>query len=195
MFKERLHPVTIHSILKQQEHRPSWEKADSPEHLDDLIVQEAEIELEEAIELCELGAPPEFLISELGDGIYLTVRRESKYPDIPMSERAARAVERVFALCDELGLNPNYMAMMKVLRNDWKYPHSISNNGFSYSEGMQFSKSLYSSLTGGHGDYLFYAIWEAHGEQFCHDIPEQEPSKAIVPYVEPRKEIVVYQAR
>lgn len=194
MYSEKLHPETVKAILKQQEHRASWEAADSPEHLDELIVAEAEIELEEAVELCMLGAPPEFLISEIGDGIYLSVRRENKYPDVPMSDRATRALERVFSLCDELGLNPNYMAMMKVLRNDIKYPHSISNNGFSYSEGMAFSKQLYSALTGGQGDYLFYALWEAHGEQFCHDVTEPEPQKAIVPYVEPRLEIVVFQA-
>lgn len=191
---ESLHPSVIHSVTKQHEHRASWLRTDTAAVIDAMIIQEGEVELEEAIEQCMIGAPPEFLISEIGDTLFLTIRRLTQFPNDPLSDRAEAAISRALGLCDELGINPNHTVLMKLLRNDLKYPHSISNNGFNQQEGIALSKAIYSAMTGGQGDYTFYAVWEAYGEQYCHDIPEPKPSMAIVPYAPPITSVVVYQA-
>lgn len=193
---ESLHPSVIHSITKQHEHRASWLKTDTAAGIDAMILEEGNTELDEAIELCEIGAPPECVISELGDVIFLTIRRLTQYPNEPLPEAVSATIQRAFDLCDQLGVNPNHAALMKLLRNDLKYPHSISNNGFNQAEGVQLSKAIYSAMTGGKGDYMFYAVWEQYGEQYCHDVPETypEPPKSIVPYQAPITSVVVYQA-
>lgn len=165
-----LHPAAVAAILKQHEHRPSWIKHDTPQVIDDLIREEGGTELQEAIELCMIGAPPEYLISELADTLYLAVRRNAAFPEEPVPDDVAQIVQNAVDLCSDLGVDPSLAVMMKVLRNDLKYPHSISNNGLSYAEGAQLSKTLYLAMTNGQGDYSFYLAWETVADTYCHEI-------------------------
>ena len=125
---------TAQKIGDQIEARRTWEEA-GPIHTSLLIAEET-AELVDAIEMydftCEEGVMG--VVSEIGDVLYT-----------------------VLTLCHQLGINPDDAVEMKMVRNAFKYPDAIQNNGFNASEAKEVSKDLYSHLGGDRAFFEWYS--------------------------------------
>lgn len=113
-----------------------------------------------------IGADPSELFSESGDLVYLGVKRIVGYPTVPVPEDVQQILTHQVSFLIENGEPLDRPALMKVCRNDIKYPHIIASNGTPYPVVAQFSKSFYKDLTTGMGDKAFYEAWMNHGEEY-----------------------------
>ena len=129
-----------------------------------MIRHEGGVELHEAIDIVSIGGPVSELVSEIGDVLYIYLRRVERYPKVKLPGDVRGHVNYALELCQDLNINPNHAVLMKVLRNDLKYPQMAANNGYSYGLTVQLSKMIYKGITNGDGDKRFYDVYEQIGE-------------------------------
>ncbi len=148
------------AIHIQNEHRGTWKEHDTAENLDQAILQETE-ELREAVEYALIGASAFLVASELGDVFYLYLRRLM----ISEAEIATNILEALrFAedIAQNAGLSIEDCIRMKILRNDMKYLHGLTHNGWSYAEGKKRSKKQWEHMG---GDQQFSKMYEELAEE------------------------------
>lgn len=51
-------------------------------------------------------------------------------------------------LCSDIGINPADAVQMKLLRNTWKYPDYVMNNGYSGAQARTMSKEVWKEYGG-----------------------------------------------
>lgn len=166
MIKE-INPHVSMMIQKQNEHCEVWKERDTLQSLDARIIEEG-IEMYQEMQKCLIGGPPEFLLSEIGDVLYLYEKRKLSYPEEPLSTDVSGVIYCAHYLCELTGENPNKPVIMKWARNDEKYPRSLGNSGLTPDQYERLCKLVW-RFKG--GDEVFYLIWEAVGEQFIQQIP------------------------
>jgi NTP pyrophosphatase (non-canonical NTP hydrolase) len=155
---EGISPIVEVKVINQNNARETWKRNDTPQRVEQLIVEESE-ELKQAVELAMIGASAFELASELGDVFYLLIKRTflSDEP-IPLSVQMAINYAKKIAKLTEIDLNK--AVLMKVLRNDMKYPASLSDGKIPYKESQDISKEQWRAIG---GDYKFSEMYLEHG--------------------------------
>lgn len=178
---------TQNLVLLQNEQRRNWREGNTPESLAQMIVEENE-EKREHLELAELGEDPIEVASEYGDLFYLCIKylKAEPNPSLEILGIMYQALEE----CSELGIDPEHVVLLKLHRNDVKYPGSMSNNEFSRDDERRFAKSMYRDMG---GDALFFYAYMMNVEQMYPEFFQESKPSAIVPYTPPVNSIVVYQ--
>jgi len=164
MIKERVSPKLQHEIMLQNDSRFAWKQHDDPGNLDAFILQETE-ELREAVDLALIGAGAFELASELGDVFYLFIKRifsSETQPDPRVIEAMLYAIE----IADTAGIDINQAVAMKIMRNDMKYLHGFTNNGYTYEKSRDLSKRQW-TLMG--GDTAFSEMYMELAEDLTSD--------------------------
>lgn len=134
------------AVLDQNSVRTTWVEQDTPQHLEAFYWGERE-EYDEAKELCMLGADPEKFVSEAGDLGYLYIKlHEATEGRVP--RKIQFDVLQVYHECNQLGVDFIQAVFYKVLRNDIKYPITLSRIGLSYEESVRLSKEQYKVMGG-----------------------------------------------
>ena len=151
---ENLSPHTSDMVLTQTEARARWVEYDTLDRLDAMLLHEGTHELEEAVELCMLGASAFVLASEIGDVFYLAIKRASLSPDF--TPEILVVMQRATELAELTGIDIDAAVRTKIFRNDLKYLHHFSNNQYSYAEGIDLSRQQY-QLNG--GDVAFSELY------------------------------------
>jgi hypothetical protein len=147
MIKENIERI----VLFQNEHHGRINDHDTPKIVEQLFLEEYK-ELLEAIELCKLGAPPLLVMNEIGDVGYLYIKVCSFGENIMIEGIMAM----VFEFCKKFEIDINACIRMKVLRNDVKYPLTLTNEAKNYDACIKKSKEQYELLG---GDRLFYFMF------------------------------------
>jgi len=143
---ERIRPKLQREVLFQNESRHSWRQHDTPENLEEFILQETE-ELREAVDLAMIGAGAFEVASELGDVFYLFIKRVFSSNE-PVPPAILAAVQYAEEIADLAGIDPNDAVLMKIIRNDMKYLHSFANNGYTYERSRNLSKRQWTAMGG-----------------------------------------------
>ncbi|MFA5768377.1 MAG: hypothetical protein WC871_02415 [Bacteroidales bacterium] len=151
---ERLSDHTRQAVLIQTSDRRRWIEHDTIENIDEMIRHEGLEELPEAVELCLIGESAFALASEIGDVFYLATKRASINPEF--SPEIIQILEYTQDIADTAGIDIDSAVKAKVFRNDVKYLHHLSNNGYDYHEGRELSRRQY-ELWG--GDVAFSNIY------------------------------------
>lgn len=127
-------------IRQQNEKRALWTGQDDPEHISKFITTEA-IELQEAIQESLLTGDVFSVASEIGDVLYL-----------------------LYKLCDQIGIDPNQAAEMKVWRNSHKYPDHLMSNGRDYESATKVAKESWKAMGGDYAWSHVYLDYLAHDD-------------------------------
>ena len=125
-MSERLKPnmsEMMHRVVAQTEQRQLWKENDTPESLVDMIAEETE-ELRVAIQESMLTGDVFNVASEIGDVLYLALK-----------------------FCNAVGLVPEDVVKLKILRNDLKYPNDMNSHG-DYETQRRKSKDLWTAMGG-----------------------------------------------
>lgn len=147
-------------VIEQNKQRKVW-ATQPPEFLENYAREEFQ-ELVEATWPQERDWDRWELASEIGDVEYLCVRLEQALPDgeqIPADIFFFRRL--AWNMASYMGINVADAVHMKVIRNDLKYPVSITNS-HEYDDGRDRSKKLWSLMGGDKAFYKWYA--EVYGE-------------------------------
>ena len=157
---EGISPIVEQKVINQNNERTTWKEHDTVERVERLIVEETE-ELKQAVELAMIGASSFEVASELGDVFYLLIKLTflSKEP-IPLAVELAVNYAREIAELTEIDLNE--AVLMKILRNDMKYPSSVLDGSIPYETGQQKSKEQWKVLG---GDYQFSEMYLEKGSE------------------------------
>lgn len=175
-------------VLLQNEQRRNWREGDTPERLQDMLREEND-EKEEHKELAMIGEDPIELVSEYGDLFYLFIKylKAEPNPSLEMLRIVYTALEE----CSELGIDPEHAVLLKLHRNDVKYPGSMSNNGFTPGDERRYAKAMYKDMG---GDGLFFYAYMMNVEEMYPELFIEEPTE-IVLYQAPVTSIVPYEKR
>lgn len=146
-MSERLSPHTLESLRVQTESRAHWVEHDTVEAIDAMILHEGITELDEAVELCQIGASAFILASEIGDVFYLLAKRQMLTSD-QLPENVQSVVNHALQVADDAGIDINSAVVCKIVRNDIKYLHNFTNNGYGYDGGVSLSKQQYRMMGG-----------------------------------------------
>lgn len=156
-------------VSLQNEVRPGWNS--DPKFIIKYLIEEAE-EADEAIEKALIGDGPMEFAGEVGDVVYLGVellRIIDKPTQIPLEVMKAwyRTVETAL----DVGINLNDAVLMKIFRNDLKYPLAFSNNGFKDSSDVRkYSKEQWAYMN---GEVMFAIAFMQLGEDITHHTDEK----------------------
>lgn len=134
---ERLSRHTRSVVIEQNRVRRTWVEHDTPQAIDRMILEERQ-ELDEAVEEAMIGGSAFAVASEVGDVFYLYAKRVSQNTPIP--EEVIEAVRSTAEIADRAGIDIESATMMKILRNDMKYLHSLTSNGYDYEQARQLCK-------------------------------------------------------
>lgn len=113
----------MHRVVEQTDQKKLWVDNDTPEVVADMIVEEGR-ELIEAIQESMLSGDVFNVASEIGDVLYLSLK-----------------------LCSLLGLVPEDVVKLKILRNDLKYPNDLNSHG-NYETQRRRSKDMWTAMGG-----------------------------------------------
>ena len=146
---ERLSPKTKEMIVQQRVGRTTWESHNNEQNLRQMIQGEVD-ELKEEVQVVMIGGEPSRVILELADVLILQTQLfdVGGTPD----EETQEALDYAYDVMDTLGIDMNAPTVMKVLRNDSKYLHALTNNGIAYTPAQLFCKRFYKEAV---GDYQF----------------------------------------
>lgn len=125
-MSERYRPTmteTMYRVAEQTEQKKLWEAHDVPELIVDMIIEEA-VELKDAVQESMLSGDVFNVASEVGDILYLALK-----------------------FCHAVGLVPEDVVDMKIVRNDLKYPNYLNSHG-SYEEQREKSREMWKALGG-----------------------------------------------
>lgn len=142
---ERIPSHTRQIVIEQNQSRKHWREGDTPQIIDNMLLEE-QAEMLEAVELAQIGESASALASELGDMGYLFVKRFQF--EEPPSLEVMGAYYRTLEIADLAGIDLGEAVLMKCLRNDMKYMHMVSNNGYIPAEARRFSKDFWRELGG-----------------------------------------------
>lgn len=123
---ERLRPgmsEMMHRVVQQSEQKQLWVEHDSPEIIAEMIAEETE-ELKQAIQESMLSGDVFNVASEIGDVLYLALK-----------------------FCHAVGLSPDDVVQLKILRNDLKYPSDMNSHG-DYETQRRRSKDMWTAMGG-----------------------------------------------
>lgn len=141
-------------VIDQNEIRTTWGDNDTAQFLRDYFFEEWG-ELEEAL------LPPEReqcrweVASELGDIEYLSIRYE-QFTGEPLPADMLFFRTLAWQHATYMDINMGQAVHMKVVRNDLKYPVSITNQ-FEYKKGREICKQLWENMGGDKEFYGWYA--------------------------------------
>lgn len=125
-MSEHLHPPMnemMHRVVAQTEQKELWRDHDSPEDIGRMLGEEV-AELQVAIQESMLSGDVFSVASEIGDVLYLSLK-----------------------FCHSVGLAPEDVVNLKILRNDMKYPNALNSTG-NYKEQRQKSKATWELMGG-----------------------------------------------
>lgn len=158
---EGIDPKVVHLVIEQNEARKLWREGDTLEALVEMLKEEND-ELEEAISW-DLPATP--VGAEIGDNLYVYTKIAwlSKLQGTDIPSEAKAIYHKSMFYCYELGFNPNHVTVMKAVRNDMKYMHLFTNNGFQPQESRALCKGFWRHIS----DERFYEAWLEEAEVIC----------------------------
>lgn len=149
-FKSPYDPYLTKQIIDQNESRVHWNENQNDQDIEGFMRTEY-AEFLEAREMCMLGDDPFSLVSEAGDMGYLYIRRRFTNTPIPADIVDMMIdVERTLA---EVGMSMEECLKFKAWRNDYKYPHVVTNNGYMPEKASKIAKEFWQYMG---GDKVFY---------------------------------------
>lgn len=107
----------------QTEGKQLWKETDGPEEIVEMLAEETQ-ELKEAVQESMLSGDVFNVASEIGDVLYLALK-----------------------FCSAVGLVPEDVVKLKILRNDLKYPSDMNSFG-EYGKQRKLSKEFWEAMGG-----------------------------------------------
>jgi len=156
---KELDPNLTQAVIAQNKNRTSWQEHDTAQNVASFLIDESQ-ELDQAVEEAMIGGSAFCVASEVGDVIYLYTKLVSLCEKEPTVYRAY--YEYALYICELCGIDPNDALKLKLLRNSYKYPDYLHNNGLSWQEATQTSKDVWKQLG---GDSVFSQMYEQLSEQ------------------------------
>lgn len=123
---ERRRPTMSETMLRvaeQTEQKKLWKEHDDPEQIANMIGEEVK-ELQDAIQESMLSGDVFNVASEIGDVLYLALK-----------------------FCHSVGLVPEDVVDLKIVRNDLKYPNDLNSYG-DYATQRKKSKDMWTAMGG-----------------------------------------------
>jgi len=157
---EGISPIVEIKVINQNNARETWKKNDTAERVEQLIIEESN-ELREAVDLAMIGASAFIVASELGDVFYLLIKR-AFLSDEPIPTPVQNAVDYAREIAELTEIDLNKAVLMKVLRNDMKYPASLSDGITPYKDSQNISKEQWREMG---GDYKFSEMYLEKGSE------------------------------
>lgn len=148
-MSERQRPTmteTMKRVAEQTEQKKLWKEHDDPEQIAKMIGEEVK-ELQDAIQESMLSGDVFSVASEIGDVLYLALK-----------------------FCHSVGLVPEDVVDLKIVRNDLKYPNDMNSYG-DYSTQRQRSKDMWTAMGGDE------AFSHAYLDVFDKVVAEEEESE------------------
>ena len=110
-------------VAAQTEQKALWKDKDDPEKVVEMLAEETE-ELRQAVQESMITGDVFNVASEIGDVLYLALK-----------------------FCSLVGLSPEDVVQLKILRNDLKYPNDLNSHG-NYESQRGVSKDLWTAMGG-----------------------------------------------
>lgn len=158
-------PEIQKAVRKQNEARKmSWYSADNLPKLEQLFFDEV-AELDEAVTQAEIGGGAFEVLLECGDALYLFIklrdaRKFAGYEDIP--ENVSAALEKTLNILGTVGVEPDEVVKLAVVKNSFKYSDYIMNNGYTPDQARSIVRDMWKA---GGGTEAWSHVYEQFGDR------------------------------